>query len=856
MRSALLFFGLLFFGQLSAQVVITEINYNNPGGDDYEFIELFNAGSTDVDLAGYAFTSGVDYVFPAVTVAAGQYVVIAEDAPVFQAAFGGNPLQWDNGGLNNSGETILLSDPTGGLVDSVAYEDGGAWPSAADGDGPSLILCDASADNNDPANWQTSTNPTGVLAGTNMDEEIFASPGAGNSCNVDPQVGFFDSERTVNEDEGTVEIGVLISIGMGNPTTVTIDANAASTADAADYGLTLPLTLTFDGSQADDTLFFDLTINDDDLQETTETLVLDIIAVDNNGSVFGPASTYTLSIIDNDTPLTSAMVLTGVFDAQPGAAGTKGIELQVVQDIPDASIFGIGSANNGGGSDGVEFTFPAIALTAGTCVHVADDSLKFVEFFGFPATFINGVASINGDDAIELFENQQVIDVFGEIDTDGSGEPWEYLDGWAYRDNASGPDGSTFVLDNWNFSGVDALEGVATNADAAQPFPACEYSSVPPAVLLANNDQAFTAFNTPVDIDVLSNDDIPDATGLTFQVTTVPVNGTVTPIGAGFTYTPDQDFCGQDQFVYTLTAADGMTSSAEVYVDVECPSSYPQRNIADLTTVDADGLPDSLGITAEISGVVYGVDLQGGDAVQFTLIDATGGIAVFSGNNYGYDVMQGDALTLRGEVTQFNGLTQFSPDTIIFVSADNTLIDPLDVTTLDESTESELVTLSGLTYVSATPTGMSGINYTVTDGTNDFIIRVDNDTEIFDGLDLSTLTGTFSVTGIGGQFDNSVPYTSGYQLLPRFLSDIVTETGIPQLDLSARVSTFPNPMTNELLLRTDVELVRIELHNHLGQRVRTVPGNTRRLDVAGLPSGVYLLTLRTADGQWSTPVVK
>lgn len=62
-------------------------------------------------------------------------------------------------------------------------------------------------------------------------------------------------------------------------------------------------------------------------------------------------------------------------------------------------------------------------------------------FFGFPPTYTDAFApSINGDDAIELFCDGQVIDVFGNINQSGVGQPWEYTDGWAYRKNNTGPD--------------------------------------------------------------------------------------------------------------------------------------------------------------------------------------------------------------------------------------------------------------------------------------------------------------------------------------------------------------------------------------------------------------------------------
>ena len=41
---------------------------------------------------------------------------------------------------------------------------------------------------------------------------------------------------------------------------------------------------------------------------------------------------------------------------------------------------------------------------------------KFNSFFGVSLTpYETGAASINGDDAIELFENGQVIDTFGAV---------------------------------------------------------------------------------------------------------------------------------------------------------------------------------------------------------------------------------------------------------------------------------------------------------------------------------------------------------------------------------------------------------------------------------------------------------
>jgi hypothetical protein len=163
-------------------------------------------------------------------------------------------------------------------------------------------------------------------------------------------------------------------------------------------------------------------------------------------------------------------VITGVYDPQlTTGAGPKGAELYVVSDIDDLSLYGIGGANNGGGSDGEEFTFPAIAVAAGTYIYITDDEVDFQSFFGFAADYQSGAMSINGDDAIELFENGNVIDTFGDIDMDGTGEPWDYLDGWAKRVSGTGPDGVVFDITSWSFSGIDMLEG-DTNDTCAVPF--------------------------------------------------------------------------------------------------------------------------------------------------------------------------------------------------------------------------------------------------------------------------------------------------------------------------------------------------------------------------------------------------
>jgi len=176
------------------------------------------------------------------------------------------------------------------------------------------------------------------------------------------------------------------------------------------------------------------------------------------------------------------LIVTGVCDGPLPGGLPKVVELYVTDDIADLSLYGIGSANNGQGTDGEEFTFPAVSANAGDFICLTSDSTAFADFFGTNADYITGAVLINGDDAIEVFGSGIVIDVFGDINMDGTGTPWDYRDGWAYRNSGTGPDSSTFVEANFMYSGTDVLDNETTNATAATPFPMRSYSRLAPIV--------------------------------------------------------------------------------------------------------------------------------------------------------------------------------------------------------------------------------------------------------------------------------------------------------------------------------------------------------------------------------------
>jgi hypothetical protein len=184
------------------------------------------------------------------------------------------------------------------------------------------------------------------------------------------------------------------------------------------------------------------------------------------------------------TAANAQLVITGVFDGPLTGGIPKFVELYACDDIADLSVYGVGSANNGGGTDGVEFTFPADAVAAGSFIYLSLDVPSFNTYFGFDPDYTDGSApNINGDDAIELFflggTEPVVVDVFGDIFMDGTGTGWDHLDGWAKRISGTGPDGDVFDIAAWTFSGINATDGCLTNDSCGSVFPLGAYECDP-----------------------------------------------------------------------------------------------------------------------------------------------------------------------------------------------------------------------------------------------------------------------------------------------------------------------------------------------------------------------------------------
>jgi len=137
-------------GPVAESLCISEIMYH-PAEPNTEYVELTNVGAETVDLNRVRFTDGVDFTFPSMELAPGDFCLLVGDIAAFEAHYGvGLPVVGAYAGsLNNAGERIELRDAAGQVIHSFQFRDG--WYDVTDGSGFSLTVKDVAGTN--PSAW-------------------------------------------------------------------------------------------------------------------------------------------------------------------------------------------------------------------------------------------------------------------------------------------------------------------------------------------------------------------------------------------------------------------------------------------------------------------------------------------------------------------------------------------------------------------------------------------------------------------------------------------------------------------------------------------------------------------------------
>ncbi|MCH2197296.1 MAG: lamin tail domain-containing protein [Flavobacteriales bacterium] len=406
----------------------------------------------------------------------------------------------------------------------------------------------------------------------------------------------------------------------------------------------------------------------------------------------------------------------------------------------------------------------------------------------------NNVTFFNGNDAIVLRNNGVEIDIIGIVgENPGKATPWE-VDGGAgslgehtivrYPTVTEGQTDWDIAQDEWQAYPQDTFGFLGDHTVVP-----CNYPEVPTLGFSTANINVVEGNSVTVTVNIafpIAETDVQvvyaggSATEEVDFENEMPVDmtfpeGEFESMSFTFNTIDDLELEGAEDIVIELqevSEAEFLISSLIVTI-LPSDDIIPVYEISGVSGNNETLSADSLGVVCELRGVSHGLNTNP-DGVQFTLIDDTDGINVYHPeNNFLYEVAEGDSLHIIGTIDQFSGLTQIVPDTIILIESGLDLYEPQLVDELNETTESNMIQLKCMEIVDPSEWTNSepGFSVTVTDGSDEFELRIDADTDIF-GTDVPE--GVFSIFGIGGQFDSSEPFDDGYQILPRYLADLST----------------------------------------------------------------------------------
>jgi hypothetical protein len=472
------------------KIVINEIMYNpsnsNPVLPDnrYEYLELYNNSTFTVDLTGWKVTNAISHTFTSGTILTpGEYLVLAKNADSLMNYYGiSNVITWDVGDLNNTGETIELRASDQTLMDVVSYSSSSPWPSAANGQGPSLELIHPDLDNSLVENWMASIAELGTPGAQNSvygyEKVTVIAPNGGEtfytgtSTNIqwsrvnysgNLKIELLDGESVVqllannipavneswswaiaeNQSVGTTFKIRISDVEDGEP----MDESDGFFAIATDSNPTIKVLSPNGGEVITQGVTYDITWSTVDYQGTvliellTSTKNSDAIELGTAESTAGtfawnvtqdPGNNYIIAISDLATGAPSDQC-DAPFTIQLPPQDPKIVINEIMYNPPEAGndtleyieLYNADDiAHNLQGwkfSKGVDFIFPSVTINPGEYLVTAIKASAMMNTFGVTALQWSSGALSNSGEQIELLDNLgNVVDNV----TYGTNSPW------------------------------------------------------------------------------------------------------------------------------------------------------------------------------------------------------------------------------------------------------------------------------------------------------------------------------------------------------------------------------------------------------------------------------------------------
>ena len=555
------------------------------------------------------------------------------------------------------------------------------------------------------------------------------------------------------------------------------------------------------------------------------------------------------------------LVITGIIDGPLPGGLPKGLELYVVNDIADLSVYGLERAGNGGSSTGAQtYTFPADAKTAGEYIYLGTETPLFNQYLGINPTYevTTGELNNNGDDTVILYSNGAISDLIGEIGVDGSGTAWEYLDGWAYRNDGFGPN-ATFTSSEWTFSGANALDGcdladdTGINADCGSVYPLGTYNpvgSTDPSITITSPSEGtvFPPGTTSVNLSIFVQNFVVDAVN---DGNDGHIHWTVNAAAQPMKYDVlDETINVTDGGTYTVFMKLVDDNHQDIAPAVNATVNFSVNSavqVADLAALRADVIANGEGGIYELMSVPTVTYARTSRNQKYVQDSSGAGILIDdSAGTITTTFAIGDGISgLIGQTSSFGSVLQFIPsvDASVVAGASVTpeVVDIATLLTNWEDYESELVKINSVTFADAGGTFASSTVYNISDP--DMMAFRTNFSEA-DYIGQTIPAGANAMVVLVAEF-NGTP-----QVVARSLSDLTLSVESFETN---NFNVYPNPVSNGIVNITSRsnDAISITVFDILGKQVITETVSDSSLNVSSLNTGIYIMKI-TQNGNYIT----
>jgi len=327
---------------------------------------------------------------------------------------------------------------------------------------------------------------------------------------------------------------------------------------------------------------------------------------------------------------------------------------------------------------------------------------------------------------------------------------------------------------------------------------------------------------------------------------------------------PESLYNDGDLFGYYVEAIDIISQTDTSEIVMLFAGNTPIENIKRQTE---NGVLENPNVMAKVTGTVSaGTGTYSAGRIEAYIQDETAGVLVIAFGTVTPAMVENNSYTVTGKIIQYNGLIEIepkTPDTDIIDNGADTALVPITATLSEinsnpEFYESRLVKVEFAELSSQTAWlsgNTSGSTMKIFVGTDTLDLRVDADTDIW-GSESPEFPN--DITGVLGQYDSSNPYNSGYQLMPRRLTDfeksvgVDGENGIPTV--YALSQNYPNPFNPSTKIKFSLPengMVSLKIYDILGREVMTLINEelsasyqTVEFNASQLSSGIYFYRLK------------